>query len=75
VVLPLETASMIPRVRPSAIGRARGIAMRFARPLPRRRGAGRRPLSMQTPPPVHYRKPGPLAISANSLDSLHVRIF
>jgi hypothetical protein len=31
VVLPPETASMTPRVRPSAIGMARGTAMRFAR--------------------------------------------
>jgi hypothetical protein len=47
VVLPPETASMTPRVRPSAIGMARGTAMRLALALPRRRGAGRCPLSMQ----------------------------
>ena len=47
VVLPPETASMTPRVRPSAIGMARGTAMRFAQLRPRRRGAGRCPLSMQ----------------------------
>lgn len=47
VVLPPETASMIPRVRPSAIGTARGTAMRRARLLPRRRDAGLCPLSIQ----------------------------
>ena len=31
VLFPPETASMTPRVRPSAIGMAKGTAMRFAR--------------------------------------------
>ena len=48
VLLPPETASMTPRVRPRAIGMAKGTAMRLARPLPRRRGGGRCPLSMQS---------------------------
>jgi hypothetical protein len=48
VLLPPETASITPRVRPSAIGMAKGTAMRLARPLPRRRGGGRCPLSMQS---------------------------
>ena len=47
VALPLETARMIPRVRPSAIGMARGTAIRAARLL-RRRDAGRCPLSIQS---------------------------
>jgi hypothetical protein len=47
VVLPPETARMIPRVRPSAIGMARGTAMRAARLFPRRRHADRCPLSIQ----------------------------
>jgi hypothetical protein len=66
VELPLETASMIPRVRPSAIGTARGTAMRLARLLPRRRDAGRCPLSIQATSsglpgmvPVHHGRPGP----------------
>ena len=36
-VLPPETAMMIPRVRPSAIGMARGTAIRAARLFQRRR--------------------------------------
>src|SRR4029077_17451227 len=48
VLLPPETASMTPRVRPRAIGMAKGTAMRLARPLPRRRGGGRCRLSMQS---------------------------
>jgi hypothetical protein len=49
VELPLETAMMIPRVRPSAIGMARGTAIRAARLLlPRRRRADRCPLSIQS---------------------------
>src|SRR5215469_3701165 len=48
VVLPLETARMIPRVRPSAIGMARGTAIRAARLFPRRRPADRCPLSIQS---------------------------
>ena len=66
VLLPAETASMIPRVRPSAIGTARGTAMRLARLLARRRDAGRCPLSIQATSsglpgmvPVHHRSPGP----------------
>jgi hypothetical protein len=47
--LPLETAMMIPRVRPSAIGMARGTAIRATRLLlPRRRRADRCPLSIQS---------------------------
>ena len=48
VVLPPETARMIPRVRPSAIGMARGTAMRTARLFPRRRHADLCPLSIQS---------------------------
>jgi hypothetical protein len=48
VVLPPETARMIPRVRPSAIGMARGTAMRTARLFLRRRGADPCPLSIQS---------------------------
>jgi hypothetical protein len=49
VVLPPETARIIPRVRPSAIGMARGTARRAARlRLPRRRHADRCPLSIQS---------------------------
>src|SRR6185312_3389667 len=49
VELPPETARMIPRVRPSAIGMARGTAIRTARLLlPRRRRADRCPLSIQS---------------------------
>jgi hypothetical protein len=49
VELPLETAMMIPRVRPSAIGMARGTAIRAARLLlPRRGRADRCPLSIQS---------------------------
>jgi hypothetical protein len=48
VVLLPETARTIPRVRPSAIGMARGTAIRAARLLPpRRRHADRCPLSIQ----------------------------
>jgi hypothetical protein len=46
---PPETARMIPRVNPNAIGMASGIAMRAARLfLPRRRHADRCPLSIQS---------------------------
>jgi len=46
---PPETARMIPRVSPNAIGIARGTAMRAARLfLPRRRHADRCPLSIQS---------------------------
>jgi hypothetical protein len=49
VALPPETARMTPRVRPNAIGMARGTAMRAARLLlPRRRHADRCPLSIQS---------------------------
>src|SRR5258707_14704470 len=48
VVLLPETARMIPRGRPSAIGMARGTAMRAARLLPRRRHADLCPLSIQS---------------------------
>jgi len=49
VVLPPETAMMIPRVSPSATGMARGIAIRAARLLLlRRRHADRCPLSIQS---------------------------
>ena len=48
VVLPPETARTIPRVRPSAIGMARGTAMRTARLFPRRRHADLCPLSIQS---------------------------
>jgi hypothetical protein len=48
VVLPPETAMMIPRVRPSAIGMARGTAMRAARLFRRRRHADPCPLSIQS---------------------------
>jgi hypothetical protein len=49
VVLPPETAMMIPRVRPSATGMARGTAIRAARLLLlRRRHADRCPLSIQS---------------------------
>src|SRR6478609_8120124 len=49
VELPLETAIMIPRVRPSAIGMARGTAIRAARLLlPLRRRAERCTLSIQS---------------------------
>lgn len=62
VVFPLETARMIPRVRPNAIGMARGIAIRAARfLLPRRRHADRCPLSIQsTSMDVRCAAPGPL---------------
>jgi hypothetical protein len=48
VVLPPETARMIPRVRPSAIGMARGTAIRAARLFRRRRHADPCPLSIQS---------------------------
>ena len=49
VVLPPEAAMMIPRVRPNAIGMARGTAIRAARLLPpRRRHADLCPLSIQS---------------------------
>jgi hypothetical protein len=48
VELPPETAMMIPRVRPSAIGMARGTAMRAARLFRRRRHADPCPLSIQS---------------------------
>jgi hypothetical protein len=49
VELPPETAIMIPSVRPSAIGMARGTAIRAARLLfPLRRRADRCPLSIQS---------------------------
>jgi hypothetical protein len=80
---PPETARIIPRVRPNAIGMARGTAMRAARLLPRRRGADRCPLSIQSTSmwkspvtlPVHHRRPGPPARSANSGDYGQVRLF
>src|SRR5262245_40327113 len=50
VVLPPETARTIPRIRPNAIGMARGTAMRAARLCPRRRDADRCPLSINPPP-------------------------
>src|ERR1700760_787978 len=48
VVLPLETARTIPSVRPSAIGMARGTAIRAARLFRRRRHAEPCPLSIQS---------------------------
>src|SRR6185312_8887856 len=48
VVLPPETARTIPRVRPSAIGMARGTAIRAARLFRRRRHADPCPLSIQS---------------------------
>jgi hypothetical protein len=48
VVLPPETARMIPSVRPSAIGMARGTAIRAARLFPRGRHADPCPLSIQS---------------------------
>src|SRR6476660_3936581 len=48
VVLPPETARTIPRVRPSAIGMARGTAIRAARLFRRRRHAEPCPLSIQS---------------------------
>src|SRR5579875_265154 len=67
VALPPETARMIPRVRPNAIGMASGTAMRAARVLlPRRRHADRCPLSIRSTSmdvrcelPVDHRRPGP----------------
>jgi hypothetical protein len=47
VLLP-ETARMIPRVRPNAIGMARGTAIRAARPFRPRRCADPCPLSIQS---------------------------
>jgi len=83
VVLPPETAMMIPRVRPSAIGMARGTAIRAARLFRRRRDADPCPLSIQSTSmrevpvtlPVHHGRPARSARSANSKDSLHVRLF
>jgi hypothetical protein len=65
VVLPPETAMMIPRVRPSAIGMARGTAIRAARLFLRRRCAAPCPLSIQSTSmgkspvtlPVHHGRP------------------
>src|SRR6185369_10945651 len=48
VVLPPETARTIPSVRPSAIGMARGTAIRAARLFRRRRHAEPCPLSIQS---------------------------
>ena len=48
VVLLPETARVIPRVRPSAIGMARGTAIRAARLFRRRRHADLCPLSIQS---------------------------
>jgi hypothetical protein len=48
VEFPPETAMMIPRVRPSAIGMASGTAIRAARLFPRRRDADLCPLSIQS---------------------------
>jgi hypothetical protein len=48
VELPPETAMMIPRVRPSAIGMARGTAIRAARLFRRGRRADPCPLSIQS---------------------------
>src|SRR6516225_8107960 len=83
VALPPETARMIPRVRPSAIGMASGTAIRAARLFRRRRDADPCPLSIQSTSmwvspmtlPVHHRRPGPTARSENSKYSLHVRLF
>jgi hypothetical protein len=68
VALPPETARMTPSVRPSAMGMARGTAMRAVRVflplLPRRRHADRCPLSIQSTSmdspltlPVNHRRP------------------
>jgi hypothetical protein len=81
VELPPETAIMIPRVRPSAIGMARGTAIRTARLLlPRRRRADRCPLSIQSTSmdvrlllPVHHRRPAAGPLFENSPDSRFVR--
>jgi hypothetical protein len=48
VVLPPETARTIPSVRPSAIGMARGTAIRAARLFRRRRHSDPCPLSIQS---------------------------
>ena len=84
VVLPPETARTIPSVRPSAIGMARGTAIRAARLFWRRRHAEPCPLSIQSTSmwgnplccsrciTVDLRVS---ARSANSEDSLQVRIF
>ena len=59
VVLPPETARMIPSVSPNAIGMARGTARRAARLLPPRRHADRCPLCIQsTSMDVPYDAPG-----------------
>ena len=84
VVLPPETARMIPRVRPSAIGMARGTAMRAARLFRRRRHADPCPLSIQSTSmwEVPCSRSRCITVdlrvsarSANSEDSLHVRVF
>src|SRR5215469_4765396 len=80
---PFEATMMMPRVRPSATGMARGTAMRAARLFLRRRDADLCPLSIQSTSmwkspvklPVHHRRPGPTARSANEKDSVHVRHF
>jgi hypothetical protein len=48
VAPPFETARTMPRVRPNAIGMARGIAIRAARLRLRRRDADLCPLSIQS---------------------------
>jgi hypothetical protein len=81
VELLLETAMMIPRVRPSAIGMARGTAIRAARLLlPLRRRADLCPLSIQSTSmdvlcllPVHHRRPAAGPLFENSADSRFVR--
>jgi hypothetical protein len=78
---PPETARMIPRVSPNAIGMARGTAMRAARLfLPRRRHADRCPLSIQSTSmdvrcdaPDGQRRPAPKVITGNREDSRFVR--
>ena len=78
---PPDTARMIPRVSPNAIGMARGTAMRAARLfLPRRRHADRCPLSIQSTSmdvrcdaPDGQRRPAPKVITGNREDSRFVR--
>src|SRR5580700_6824871 len=80
---PPETARMIPRVSPNAIGMARGTAMRAARLfLPRRRHADRCPLSIQSTSmdvrcdaPDGQRRPAPKVITGNREDSRFVRFY